>query len=240
MDDHIGADALRRLQDYLSSVGDLLGNKCRRASFATYAYGLLGDGERKSMEPIAARACGGHASVDAIHQRLGHFVNDSEWSDRDVRRHGTRYALAELTAREPARCSIIDDTGFLKQGTHSVGVQRQYTGSAGKITNCQIGVSLTIATNSQQLPIDFELYMPREWMADPVRRKEARVPESLQFQTKWQLALGMIERAAEDKIPLGTVLADADYGDRVEFRAGLRMLHLDYAVGIHAQRPRAG
>jgi hypothetical protein len=95
-----------------------------------YAMGLLGEGERKSMEPMAARACAAPDEVDALHQRLGHFLTDSEWSDRGVRREAASYALSALTSREPIEAWIVDDTGFLKQGKHSVEVQRQYIGSA--------------------------------------------------------------------------------------------------------------
>jgi SRSO17 transposase len=110
----------------------VLGDEHRRASFATYAIGLLGDGERKSMEPIAARACPDPARVDAEHRRLAHFVSNASWRDVDVPREAAAHALAVLTKREPVVACIFDDTGFLKQGNHSVGVQRQYTGSAGK------------------------------------------------------------------------------------------------------------
>ncbi|HEY0840182.1 MAG TPA: transposase, partial [Vulgatibacter sp.] len=158
-----------RLERYFDSIGIALGNDFRRGSFATYAMGLLGDGERKSVEPIAARACPDPARVDAVHQRLLHFTN-ANWSDAEVRRVAGSYALAAMTEREPVVAWILDDTGFLQQGKHSVGVQRQYTGSAGKITNCQIGVSLAIATETEQLPIDFELYLPESWLDDPKRR----------------------------------------------------------------------
>ncbi len=133
-------------------VGRALGNKRRRASFAMYAMGLLGDGERKSMEPTAARACAAPDEVDALHQRLGHFVTDSKWSDRGVRREAASYALSALTEWEPVEAWIVDDTGLLKQGKHSVGVQRQYTGSAGKVTNSQIGVSISVTTRTEHLP----------------------------------------------------------------------------------------
>ena len=122
-----------RLETFLEDLGDLLGDRRRKASFATYALGLLGEGERKSVEPIAARAVGGAKHVEAAHQRLLHFLSRSDWDDRAVRRFATRYALKFMTREQPVEACIIDDTGFLKQGTHSVGVQRQYTGSAGKI-----------------------------------------------------------------------------------------------------------
>lgn len=132
----MNAAAQRRLSEYFDRIGALLGRKGRRESFALYAEGVLGDGERKSIEPIAARACADPARADAEHQRLLHFALDAPWSDDDVRREAARYAIEAMTAHEPVDSWIVDDTGFLKQGRHSVGVQRQYTGSAGKTTNC--------------------------------------------------------------------------------------------------------
>src|SRR4051794_24315799 len=120
--------------------------------------GLLGDGERKSMEPIAARACPDPERLDAQHQRLHHFICCARWDDRSVRDFAARYGVDALTEREPVEAWILDDTGMLKQGKHSVGVQRQYTGSAGKIANCQLTTSLSFATATEHLPIDFELY----------------------------------------------------------------------------------
>jgi SRSO17 transposase len=130
---------------------------------------------------------------------------------------------------------VVDDTGFLKQGTHSVGVHRQYTGTAGKVTNCQVGVSLEIATASQHAPIDFELYLPEGWVNDVERRVKARIPEEVTFKTKIELALGMIERAVEAEIPGEIILADSAYGSSSHFRQRLRALGFDYAVGIGSQ-----
>jgi SRSO17 transposase len=197
-----------------------------------YAMGLMGDGDRKSIEPIAARACADPKKADALHQRLLHFALDAKWSDEAVRREAANYVVEAMQEREPIETWIIDDTGFLKQGSHSVGVQRQYTGSAGKITNCQIGVSLSIATCTEHAPIDFELYLPASWANDPARRKEARIPEQVQFKTKPELALDMIRRAVQAGIPPGVVLADSAYGSSRAFRQGVRSLGLDYAVGV--------
>lgn len=226
------AEGIHRLEDYFQTIGDILEYESRRASFAIYAMGLLGDGERKSVEPIAARACPDPEKLDALHQRLLHFAVDSQWSDREVRRTAAQYAISAMLKREPFEVWIIDDTGFLKQGAHSVGVQRQYTGSAGKITNCQIGVSLSVATRTEHVPIDFELYLPESWANDPARRKEARIPEDITFKTKPQLALQMVRRAVEDGVPKGVLVADSAYGTSAEFRAGLRSLGIDYAVGV--------
>lgn len=228
----LDTDGQRRLAEYFDIIGGILNNEGRRASFAVYALGLLGEGERKSMEPIAARTCPDPDRVDAAHQRLQHFLVDSPWSDRDVRREATRFAVAALTGRESIDTWQFDDTGFLKQGKHSVGVQRQYTGSAGKITNCQLGVSLSLGTRTEQVPIDFELYLPKSWTEDRARCKEARIPPSVTFKTKIELALDMARRAIADGVPRGVALADSFYGDEPSFRAGLRSLGLDYAVAV--------
>lgn len=225
-------DAERRLDEYIAELGKSLGHKKRRASFAMYAMGLLGEGARKSVEPIAARACPDPTRVDAVHQQLLHFIADSDWNDRAVRRVAAQYAIVEMSKHGPLRHWIIDDTGFPKQGTHSVGVQRQYTGTVGKITNCQVAVSLSVANSSAHVPIDFELYLPESWANDPERRLEAGIAPEVEFKTKPELALDMLTRALEDNIPGELVLADADYGDRPHFRETVRALGLDYAVGV--------
>jgi SRSO17 transposase len=228
----MNAAAQARLSKYIDSIGTVLGRKGRRESFALYAEGVLGDGERKSIEPIAARACADPARADAEHQRLLHFALDAPWSDDDVRREAARYAIEAMTAHEPIDSWIVDDTGFLKQGRHSVGVQRQYTGSAGKTTNCQIGVSLTVATRTEQLPIDFALYLPESWTEDDQRRREARIPDDVQFATKPELALRLLQHAVDNGVPKSLVLADQAYGTSRDFRKGLREMGLHYAVAV--------
>jgi SRSO17 transposase len=223
----------RQLAAYFGQIGQVLRTAPQRASFATYALGLMGDGERKSAEPMAARACPDPNGVNAAHERLTYFTRSAEWSDRDVRREAARYALAAMTARGPVRDWIIDDTGFPKQGTHSVGVQRQYCGTLGKVGNCQVGVSLTVATRTEHVPVDFALYLPESWANDPVRRKEAHIPEEVTFKTKPELAVEMIERAIADGLAPGLVNADSAYGDNTEFRRRVRCEGLDYAVGLH-------
>lgn len=229
----MNAPAVQRLESYFGRIGDVLGNDSRRGSFALYAMGLLGDAERKSVEPIAARACPDPKKIDAMHQRLLHFAVDSRWSDQEVRQEAAQYALEPMSQREQVEAWILDDTGFLKQGLHSVGVQRQYTGSAGKVTNCQVGVSLSIATRTEHLPIDFELYLPASWTNSTARRLEARIPPGITFKTKPQLALEMIARAMEQRIPPGVVLGDTAYGSSSELRRGVRSLGLHYAVAVY-------
>ena len=214
-------------------IGRHLSRK-QRESFAIYAHGLIGDGERKSVEPIAARATGDGRECKHMHDRLLYFVGRSGWSDRLVRREAAWYAIRCLQACEPVTTWILDDTGFLKQGVHSVGVHRQYTGTAGKITNCQIAVSLSVATRTEHVPIDFELYLPKCWTEDPVRRVEARIPEDVVFKTKTELAIELIARAVEDKLPGEIVLVDAAYGSSSDLRNVIRMYGLDIGVAIGA------
>ncbi len=224
--------AAARLERFFGCIGTHLKDRRKRESFAMYAFGIFGDGERKSAEPIAARACADPEETNNVHSKLLYFLARSSWDDRAVRLEAARYAIDAVQEREPITTWIVDDTGFLKQGTHSVGVQRQYTGSAGKITNCQLGVSLAVATSSEQIPVDFELYLPVSWIEDPGRRREARVPDEMTFKTKVQLALEMIERAARNGIPGSILLADSAYGDSTDFRNALRKLGLDFAVGV--------
>lgn len=224
--------AAARLEQFFGCIGTHLKDRRKRESFAMYAFGIFGDGERKSAEPIAARACADPEQTNNAHSKLLYFLARSSWDDRAVRLEAARYAIDAVQEREPITTWIVDDTGFLKQGTHSVGVQRQYTGSAGKITNCQLGVSLAVATSSEQIPVDFELYLPTSWIEDPARRREARVPDEMTFKTKVQLALEMIERAARNGIPGSILLADSAYGDSTDFRNAVRKLGLDFAVGV--------
>lgn len=229
------ADPQARLDSFCDKIGTVLRHKKRRESFALYTLGLLGDGERKSIEPIAARCTAEPKHADATHQQLHHFIGVADWDDCAVRLVAARHVIEAVEARgETIDAWIFDDTGFLKQGKHSVGVQRQYTGSAGKITNCQVGVSLSLASRSAHAPIDFELYLPDSWANDPARRKEGRIPEDVTFKTKPELALGMLERAAREGLPGKIVLADADYGKDPQFRATVRMHGFDYAIGIHS------
>ena len=221
-----------RLDEYFAAVGHVLKNKTRRASFATYAMGLLGGAERKSAEPIAATTVADAGACEPAHHRLLRFLRDSPWNDRDVRRVAAQHAIDAMSEREAITTWIVDDTGFLKQGTHSVGVQRQYTGSAGKIANCQIGVSLSIATSSAHVPIDFELFLPESWTQDAERREECHIPDAVEFKTKEELALAMIGRAVEDGVPGKIVLADAFYGRSERFRETVREHGLHYAVGV--------
>jgi len=222
---------LGRAAEFFGRVGQHL-TRSQRESFATYAFGVLGEGDRKSIEPMAARASPDATETARTHDRLLHFIRESPWCDRAVRREAARYGIEAMGAREPITTWVVDDTGFLKQGRCSPGVQRQYTGSAGKVANCQVAVSLSIATRTAQMPIDFELFLPQSWIDDPIRRHEARIPMTATFKTKPELALEMLRRARDSKVPGSIVLADAAYGGSSAFRNGVRELGLDFAVGI--------
>lgn len=222
-----------RLASYLDSLGTLLWDSRQRHSFATYALGLLSDLERKTAEAIAAASTTEPQDVDPAHQRLLHCIAEAPWPDAQVRLLAARYALGPMTARSPVQTWSLDDTGFLKSGPHSVGVQRQYTGSAGKVTLCQTAVSLTLGTAHSHLPVDMQLYLPQSWVKDAARRKRTRIPASATMQTKPQMALEMLERAVAADLPRGVVLADAGYGESAAFRAGVRALELHYLVGVH-------
>lgn len=222
----------RRLQNYFDYLGGVLGRSERREAFASYATGLLSDCERKSVEPMAAYVCGDPARCQAVTHRLLNFVGDSPWDDVAVRSSAVRYALEAMAAREPITAWVIDDTGFLKQGNKSPGVQRQYTGSAGKTTNCQLGVSLTLTTRTLELPVDMDLYLPTSWTEDRKRCRAAHIPDDVEYRPKWRIALELIERAFEAGYPPGLVLGDSAYGDVGDFRERVRRLGLDYGLDV--------
>jgi len=222
-----------RLDSYFDGMGTILRRKDRRESFALYALGLLGDGERKSVEPIAARACGDPALCRAYHDRLLHFVGVAPWSDEAVREYAARYGLDAMTAHEAVGNWIVDDTGFPKQGDKSPGVQRQYSGTLGKTGNCQIAVSVTVATRTMHLPVDMDLYLPKSWADDRARCEAAHIPDDIIYRPKWRIALDLIERNVNAGIPRGLLLADSGYGDVGAFRDGVRALGFDYAVDVH-------
>lgn len=220
---------LTDLDDYLEHLCTALGHADRRVSLKDYCRGLMLPIARKSVEPLAAHTDPMH--VRAKHQSLHHFVAKSAWSD-------TAVLASVLDCVQPALITdtghywIIDDTGFPKKGTHSVGVARQYCGQLGKQDNCQVAVSLSLATELGSVPIAYQLYLPKDWANDPERRRVAGVPEHLAFATKPEIALEQLRGAVESGVPPGVVLADAGYGDETAFRDGMTELGLLYAVGI--------
>jgi SRSO17 transposase len=193
---------------------------------------LLLPGERKSIEPMAARL--DSENVQPMRQSLHHLVAKAPWSDEVMLEQVRNYVLAAMQKHGPMVAWIVDDTGFPKKGKHSVGVTRQYCGQVGKQENCRVAVSLSVATWSSSLPIAYRLYLPKEWAEDTERRKRTEVPEEVEFQTKPDIALGQIRAAVSANVPRGVVLADAAYGINTEFREELTRLGLQYAVGVQS------
>lgn len=223
-----------RLSNFLDQIGALMRDRRQRASFALYAVGLLNEGERKSMEPIAARMGGDPASTVVVHNQLMRLLSSDAWHDEPIRAFATNYAIEAMQSQAPINTWIVDDTGMLKQGRYSPGVQRQYSGSAGKTANCQIAVSLVLANGLSHVVTDARLYLPESWAADRGRCRRAHVPDDVEYAPKWALALEMIEQAVSAGVPKGVVLADCDYGNKTVFRDTLTRLGLKYALEIQS------
>ena len=221
-----------RFAAYVEAIASALGHADRGAPFRSYCAGLLLPGDRKSVEPMAARMHPGR--VQAAHQSLHHFVAKSDWSDDAVLAAVRARVLPIIEQRGPIRAFIIDDTGMPKKGKHSVGVARQYCGQLGKQDNCQVAVSLSAANDHASLPIAYRLYLPHEWVDDPDRRAQAGVPGDVVFQTKPQIALDQLRAARAAGIDAEVVLADAGYGNDTDFRDGITGIGLAYAVGIQS------
>ena len=186
-------DSEARFSAYVEHLSGCLGHADRVAPFRSYCTGLLLPGERKSVEPMAARLRPDRTSAE--HQSLLHFVGQSPWDERALLRAVRAAVLPVMTARRAIEAWIVDDTGFPKKGAHSVGVARQYCGQLGKQDNCQAAVFLSVATAEASLPVAWQLYLPEAWAEDAPRRKKAKVPEAIGFQTKPEIALGQITSA---------------------------------------------
>ena len=199
----------------------------RRA--AGFLRGLLGGVDRKNGWQLAEHAQ--ETTPDGM-QRL---LTTSRWDPGALRDDVRGYIVEQLG--DPDGVLVVDETGFLKKGTKSAGVQRQYSGTAGRIENCQVGVFLTYASTKGRALVDRELYLPKEWSADPARRTEAHVPERVGFRTKPQLAQAMLERAVEAGVPAGWVTADEVYGGDARLRAFLEDRDLAYVLAVKATQP---
>lgn len=216
------------LTAFLDEVAESLGHPRRRKWCDAYLRGLLLDGHRKSVEPMAARLQAIESGGGDYEQALQQFLNQSPWDEQALldglqawvgRRFGTDGFL------------ILDDTGFPKQGEHSVGVARQYTGTLGKVASCQVAVTLQFATADQVVALDARLYLPGAWADDRDRMAQAGVPEGVGYQPKWELALAMVRRAAAHGFA-GVVLADSLFGTVTEFREQLAADGRTFCVGI--------
>ena len=219
-----------RFAAYLEAIAAVLGDVRRAASARAYCTGLLLPGERKSVEPMAARI--EPARVQAKHQSMHHVVAKAEWDDAALLRAVRDQVLPAIEQHGPVRYWMVDDTAFPKQGEHSVGVARQYCGQLGKQDNCQVAVSLSVANDDASLPIAYRLYLPETWAGDASLRTKAGVPEEAVFETKPVIALDQLRQARDEGIPVGIVLGDAGYGDECDFRVGVSELDLRYVLGI--------
>jgi SRSO17 transposase len=215
---------------YVEALVGVIGHADRAEPLKDYCFGLMLPVERKSVEPLAAVVA--PSRVAAKHQSLLHFVGQSPWSDAALLGRVRDWVLPMIERHGAIRAWIIDDTGFPKKGKHSVGVARQYCGQLGKQDNCQVAVSLSVANDAASLPIAWRLYLPQSWADDPGRRKTAKVPAEISFQSKPQIALDQIKAAKAQGVAPGVVLADAGYGHDGTWRAGLTELKLDYVVGV--------
>ncbi len=214
-----------RLEAFAGEMFESMGRKDQRRWGEVYLRGLMLDGRRKSIEPMAARL------EDGDEQCLQQFVNQSPWEWEPVRERLAARMVGEI---EPAAW-VIDDTGFPKFGRMSVGVARQYCGALGKVGNCQVGVSINAASDEASCPIDWRLFMPEEWDEDTQRRAKAHVPEDIRHRPKWQLVLDMLDELAGWGLEPPVVCGDGAYGEITEFRLGLEEREILYVLDAKAK-----
>lgn len=219
----------KELSAFLDEMLDGQGRPERRRALGCYITGLLLDGERKSIQPMAARLTDNPAEADAMRQRLKDCVAESRWSEVELQR---RFAIKLDRELPGLEVIVVDDTGFAKKGKYSVGVARQYSGTLGRTDNCQVMPSVHLAGDLGSVMIASRLYLPKEWTDDRARCRAAGVPDDVEFKTKWQIALDLIDQTLSFGITRRPVLADAGYGESVEFRDGLTQRGLMYVVGI--------
>jgi SRSO17 transposase len=229
----LGADVLERLHAYVAELADGFERITRRYWADVYLQGLLLDGERKSIQPLAQRVIVPGWHGDTM-QALQQFIADSTWDEHVVLR--VYHYLMQGWIAEPAGVIVIDDTGFAKKGRHSVGVARQYSGTLGKTDNCQVAVSLHYAAPRGDYPLALRLYLPESWTTQPERMQAVRVPVANQTpRTKEQIALDLLDQVREECLPHQAVIADAGYGRSVEFRRKLEECGERYVVGVTGQ-----
>ena len=221
----------RELSAYLQSMVAGMGRVERRHAMELYLTGLLLDGDRKSTQPMAIRLAKEPGDAEALRQRLQQCVSIAPWSEDDMYR---RLALKLEKELPEAEAMIVDDTGFPKKGEHSVGVARQYSGTLGRVDNCQVAVSLHLAGERGSGCIAMRLYLSEEeWASDARRRKDAGVPKEVRFLTKWEISLLQIRAALASGVRKHVVLADAGYGDVGAYRSGLTEQGLEYVVAVN-------
>lgn len=225
----MGLSLEARFEKYSDKIVETLMHADREQPARWYLKGLMLPGERKSVEPMAARVQ--PQNVRSAHQSMHHLVADANWRDAAMLSAVAGLVLPKLIRSEAPVNWVIDDTGLPKKGKHSVGVAHQYCGQTGKQDNCRVAVSLSIATARGSLPVGFRLYLPREWADDTARCCKVGVPDDIGFATKPELAMEQIEAALQAGYPRGVVLADAAYGNNTAWRETLAGHGLKYAVG---------
>jgi SRSO17 transposase len=215
-----------RLEAFADDIFESLPRTDQRARGQCYLRGLLLDGRRKSIQPMAARL--GEVHYQALH----HFVATSPWDPGPVRR---RLAERLIGALGPTAW-VVDDTGFPKDGPCSVGVQRQYTGTLGKRANCQLGVSVNAITEHASCPLDWRLFVPERWDEDAMatRRAACHLPQDIHHRPKWQLVLDMLDELGGWELGPPVLLADSAYGEVGEFRWGLDARQVPYVVEVRS------
>lgn len=218
--DHTAPVWLARLITWLEQYESCFSHRAQQGGLRRYVRGLLSDSPRKSMEAMWARL-----SDPGSYQALQHFITEATWSADAVWRR-----LREIT---PARegVLIIDGTGFPKQGKASVGVQRQYSGTLGKVGNCQVAVTAALWTGVHAWLLGAQIYLPDSWLTK-AKRALARIPKTVAFQEKWRQALTLIRQIRAAGIAVTAVAADAEFGDCTTFRETLHRWGLAYAVGL--------
>jgi SRSO17 transposase len=221
-----------RFSGYLENLESSLGHADRAAPFRSYITGLLLPGDRKSVEPMAARVAPDR--VRAVHQAMHHFVAMSPWQDDVLLAKVREIVLPSIEKHGAITSWIIDDTGIPKKGIASVGVSHQYCGQVGKQANCQVAVSLSLANDFASLPIAYRLYLPRSWTDDRRRCRAVGVPSAVRFATKPEIALQHLRMACAASVPRGVVVADAAYGNNSEFRERVADLGLYYMMAVQA------
>jgi len=212
----------QRLPKFLSPLVQALGRSERRVGATLYVEGLLMPGQRKSIGPMAERL-----GVDS--QKLQQFITDSPWEESAIWKAIRPLAVDCL---EPLEAWIVEETGWLKQGEHSVGVAHQYCGAAGKSANCQVNVQVAITDGRVAVPVGAQLYLPERWAKDRARCREAGVPDEVGFVTKPQIALNLIQTVLADGVARAPVLGDNAYGINGEFRDGLRALGMEFFLQV--------
>jgi SRSO17 transposase len=216
-----------RLAGFVGEVAERLPLRRQRENALLYVRGLVEHGGRKSLQPTLFRLEESPARYESMQQ----FLADSPWDPGLLVR-----ACAERVAPEIGVTAwVVDDTGIVKDGKHSPGVKRQYSGTLGKIGNCQITVSVHAVGEQGTLPLGWSLYLPEEWCDDRLRRRKAKIPEEVRFQTKPELAAGVCEDAAAWEIPIAPILADSAYGDDTRFRTTLHEQELEYVLAVSAK-----